>query len=175
MLRIKKKTQPMEVVVPWDPAIDTKKSDLKKYLETLEMKYLKFKSGKEPSVIHITSLSRWVMSKLVKLDVNDVNSYNLGAFRHGIERIVNLQDHLLSIDCEIDGETGSWIPQEVTEGPNGSMIPTSTEEDAILFFNSEFRNFIASVVAARSNLRRGKSSPYARQLSSFLRTYVDKE
>lgn len=174
MLRIKKKTETLKVVVPFDPAIDLNKSDMKGYLETLDIDLLKYKPGKNPSVIHITSMSRWVMAKLVKLNLQDANSYNLSAFRFGIEKIVNLKEHLLSIDAFIDGGTGNWAPEDVVEGPYNSMIPCFSEEYAIEFFNSEFRNFVAGVVQARSNLHRGKTKPYAQSLSSFLVIYGNK-
>ena len=175
MLKFKKKTETLKVICPWDPSIDTKKSDMKSYLETLDINHLKFEVGKDPSIIHITSMSRWVMAKLVRLNVNDLNTFNLAAFRHGIEKIENMQDHLLTDEVEIDGGTGVWIPEDVAEGPNGALIPCFSEEDAIQFFNTEFRNFVASVVAARSNLRKGKLNPYAQPLSLYLRTYASKE
>ena len=170
MLRIKKRTSTMKVCVPWDDAIDAKKSDLKKYLETLDMDHLKFRNAREPSIIHITSSPQWVTTKLMSMTADKPQAAVVSCFRYSVEKIENLKPLLLTVDVEIDGGTGVWIPDDTADGPNGTTLPCISEDLALTAFNMEFMTFISSIVQKRAFLRPGKSKPYAQLLSFFLPT-----
>lgn len=174
MLKLRKKTGSLKVVCPWDPAIDNKKSDIKAYLEDLDLKHLSFKAGQDPTRITITEHYKWVVYKLMKTDMsNPINSV-LSCFRYSIEKIENVKDHILSEHAEVQG-SGNWEPSDKVEGPRGTEVPVISEEDAVEFFNMKFQTFIATIVQARSNLIPGTSKPYAQSLSSFLPTEKTKK
>lgn len=175
MLRIKKKkTGSMPVIVPWDPAIDTKKSNLKEYLQTLDQSHLSFVAGKDPSVIHITTFPQWVVAKLMKTDYNNAQATVVSCFCYSVEKIDNPGEHLLTDSVEMEGATGTWIPTDRAQGPSGELIPCIDEDFALTAFNMQFMTYISSIVQKRAFLHPGTSKPYAGLLSFYLPTTEEK-
>lgn len=169
MLRLKKTNESLKVVVPWDPAIDLEKSDLKGYLEDLDFEKLKFKPGEDPSVVWLTPLPHWVMTKYYQIDMTHINRAITSSFRFAITKIDNIKQHLLTPQVEIEGGS-HWEPTESVEGPKGEKIPCMSEEDAVLFFNRRFHLFVNNIMQVYGFLVPGTTKPYVAQLSSFLPT-----
>jgi hypothetical protein len=170
MLRIKKKTGTMKVIVPWDPSIDLKKSNMKKYLEDLNLEHVKFVDGKSAAIIHLTCIPQWVTAKLAKVDIENPTSTIMSYFRFSVEKIENLDMHLLTESVELEGGTGTWHAEDKASGPDGTSIPCISEDLALQAFNIEFMTFISTITQKRAFLRPGTPKPYAQALSYFLPT-----
>ncbi len=168
LLRIKKISDSLKVVVPWDPAIDLKKSNVKKYLSDLDMTHLKFKKGvPDPAITHITPHTKWVVSKLMTNSITGMESM-VSCFRVSIEKIENLNDCLLTPEAGIDGGIGTWFPPDKIQGPHKTQISCMSEDDAITFFNMDFQTYISTIVQVNSFLRKGTKNAFQGRLSYLL-------
>lgn len=175
MLRIKRKTDSLKVVCPWDPAIDLKKSDIKKYLDTLDLANLEFVSGEDPTFVHLTPFPQWVVTKLMKTDMSNAQASVVSCFRFSVAKIENLKPHVLTPDVEIQGGSGVWKPDETATGPSNEIVPCIDEDTAITAFNLQFMTYVSSIVQKRAFLVPGTSRPYAGLHSFFLPTTEKKE
>lgn len=167
MIRKKDKTKQMEVIAPWDPAIDAKASDVKGYLETLDLSKLKFLPGKQPSKLHLLPASKWLVSNVVQ--PGSVSSAQVDLARYALQKITNLDAHLLDPEvAEIDAAIPVWQPENKQDFGFGEVL-YSTRDD-VMIFNLQTIQLVATIVQSNAFLLPGTEKPFAALLSLFQHT-----
>lgn len=160
MIKKVDRTKMFEVVVPWDPAIDTKNSKMKDYSDTLDMKHLAFLPGQSPSVIHILPAAQWLANSVLQLGASQNQQY-VDLARYGIQKITNLKSHLLDPQfAEIDSAIPVWQPENKLSVSNLKMEVYYTERDDFVIFNALVVQWVAKIILAQGFLMPGTPKPY---------------
>lgn len=165
MLKLKDKTKNLEVIAPWDPAIDSEKSDKKGYLETLDESKLTFKPGQQPSKLYLLPASKWLVSNVIVPNSTQAQM-QLDLARHSLQKITNLKYHLIDSEiAELSGDIAVWQPEQKIElDALKKEILFSTRDD-FMIFNLPTIQLIATIVQSNAFLVPGTKKPYAALLT----------
>lgn len=151
--------KPFETYVSFDPAIDHVNSDIKKFLETRDSSFLKFKPGMTPTKFYLKNIPRWLFIHMMNSD--KPSQQILLAFQYGIERIDNLKETFLNEGVEItnNGLT-TWEPTAIMESKNGDKIKYIEQEELENAFNLHTIMELGSVVLGKANWVPGTKAIY---------------
>lgn len=162
-LRLKNPTEYFELILPWDPAIDTKASKIDQYLDTLDRSHLTFVAGKSPTIVHVLPASKWLVSNVIQGGGTNAKM-QMDLARHSIQKITNLDNHILDSEMveNLSSPIPVWTPSnklDPTVTTLGREILYSTEKE-MLIFNLKTIQFVATVVQANAFLVPGTKQPY---------------
>lgn len=167
-----KTVQTIPIILPWDRAIDRKKSDLDKYVETMDTSHLKFNPGIEPTRFWITELTEWVSQAAERISSKLPGHEERLLFQYGVQKISHLKKEFLNPSqfpnfdslpfdksFTFNGST-DWYPENSYSVPKHKTELKVVEDDEVIRFNSMTIKFIAEYVRQTNFLVPGTEKPY---------------
>ena len=137
--------KPTELVCIIDPAVDKSKTDIKKYIDTRDLKHVVLKEGKEPARFFARRLSTRVFNQVVEGATTDVLKFQL-AFQFGVSEIRNLTIVDESENASVlsrympdgEGNVNTGFPSHYTDEQIDKISPAVVREIGSLIYYASF-------------------------------------